>query len=255
MSELRDFEGKVVIVTGGASGQGRIAAELFAQRGAKVVIADINEAAAREVSESIGGLAFKTDISNEADVQALIDGTCEQYGGIDVLFNNAGIGFNATGRFRMASIVDTPEDNWDAVLGINLRGAAMACKHAIPHMVKRGGGSIINNASINAIAGVPGADAYTAAKGGLVSLTRAMAVEWGPKNIRTNCICPGPIETPMISAALTDQSFHDAMTSSVPMARLGTSTEVAATAVFLASKDAAYINGVILPIDGGWHAR
>ena len=255
MNDSKDFEGKVVIVTGGASGQGRVAAEMFATRGAKVVVADINEDAAREVGEAIGGFGFKTDVSKESDVKALIDETCKRYGGLDVLFNNAGIGFSATGKFKMASMVDTSEDTFDAVISINLKGAAMACKHAIPHMIARGGGSIINNASINAIAGNPGADAYTAAKGGLVALTRSLAVEWGAKNIRTNCICPGPIETPMIAGAITDEAFRNQLVSSVPLGRLGTSAEVASVAVFLASAGGAYVNGAVIPVDGGWFAK
>jgi NAD(P)-dependent dehydrogenase (short-subunit alcohol dehydrogenase family) len=250
-----DFAGRVVIVTGGASGQGRVAAEIFAKRGASVVVADIDEAGAEAAAEAVGGTGVGVDVSQEADLRDLVAETCDRYGGLDVLFNNAGVGYSATSRYRMASIIDTPEEAWDAILAINLKGAAMACKHAIPRMLERGRGAIVNNASINAIAGVPGADAYTAAKGGLVSLTRALAVEWGPKNIRTNCICPGPIDTPMISALLGSEAFHTAMTSSIPQGRIGKAEEVARVAVFLASDDASYLNGVILPVDGGWFAK
>ena len=250
-----DFAGRVVIVTGGASGQGRVAAEIFAKRGASVVVADIDEAGAEAAAEAVGGTGVGVDVSQEADLRDLVAETCDRYGGLDVLFNNAGVGYSATSRYRMASIIDTPEEAWDAILAINLKGAAMACKHAVPRMLERGRGAIVNNASINAIAGVPGADAYTAAKGGLVSLTRALAVEWGPKNIRTNCICPGPIDTPMISALLGSEAFHTAMTSSIPQGRIGKAEEVARVAVFLASDDASYLNGVILPVDGGWFAK
>lgn len=252
---VHDFSGRVVIVTGAASGQGRVAAEIFASRGANVVAADIDAARAKAVADSIGGLGITVDVSREADLRDLVRETCARFGGVDVLFNNAGVGFSATSRFTMASIVDTPEEAWDAILAINLKGAAMACKHAIPRMLERGGGAIVNNASINAIAGVLGADAYTAAKGGLVSLTRALAVEWGPKNIRTNCICPGPIDTPMISALLGTEEFRTAMTTSIPQGRVGRAEEVARVAVFLASDDASYLNGVILPVDGGWFAK
>ncbi len=251
----QDFAGRVVVVTGGASGQGRAAAEIFAARGAHVVVADIDADAAMATAVAIGGLAVTTDVSREADVSDLVARAGEAYGGVDVLFNNAGVGFSATARYRMASIVDTPEDAWDAILAINLKGAAMACKHAIPRMLERGRGAIVNNASIQAIAGVVGADAYTAAKGGLVALTRALAVEWGPRNIRTNCLCPSPIDTPMISALLGEASFRSAMIGSVPQGRVGTAAEVAQVAVFLASDEASYLNGVILPVDGGWAAK
>ena len=251
----QDFAGRVVIVTGGASGQGRVAAELFAARGAHVVVADIDGAGADRVAASIDGLGVAVDVAREADVRGMVELACDRYGGLDVLFNNAGVGFSATSRYTMASIVDTPEEAWDAILAINLKGAAMACKHAIPRMVARGGGAIVNNASINAIAGVLGADAYTAAKGGLVALTRALAVEWGAKNVRTNCICPGPIDTPMISALLETESFNTAMTGMIPQGRVGRAEEVARVAVFLASSDASYLNGVILPVDGGWAAK
>lgn len=251
----QDFAGRVVIVTGGASGQGRVAAELFAARGASVVVADIDKEGAGRVAEAIGGLGIAVDVAREADVRQMVELACDRYGGLDVLFNNAGVGFSATSRYTMASIVDTPEDAWDAILAINLKGAAMACKHAIPRMMARGGGAIVNNASINAIAGVLGADAYTAAKGGLVALTRALAVEWGAKNVRTNCICPGPIDTPMISALLETESFNAAMTGMIPQGRVGRAEEVARVAVFLASDEASYLNGVILPVDGGWAAK
>ncbi len=131
----------------------------------------------------------------------------------------------------------------------------MGCKHAIPALLKRGGGSIINNASINALAGVSGADAYTAAKGGIVSLTRVLAVDWGAKNIRVNCICPGPVATPMIAGMLQDPAFQEAMEKAVPLARVAAAEEIAAVAVFLATPAAAYVNGAIVPVDGGWSAR
>lgn len=252
---LTSLAGKVAIVTGAASGQGKVAAELFKAFGADVVAADIDVAGAIAVAEAIDGTAFGVDVAREADIRDMIAFTLDRFGGVDILFNNAGIGFSATGRYRMASIVDTPEEAWDGILDINLKGVAMGCKHAIPQMLERGGGSIVNNASINAIAGVSGADAYTASKGGIVSLTRVLAADWGAHNIRVNCICPGPVETPMISDLLGTHDFHAAMTGSVPLGRVARPEEVAGVAVFLATPAAAYINGAILPIDGGWSAR
>ncbi|MDX3926302.1 MAG: SDR family NAD(P)-dependent oxidoreductase [Shinella sp.] len=253
--ELFSLSNKVAIITGGASGQGKVAAELFAEQGAKVVVADIDLSGAERVAEAIGGTAVRVDVAKEADVEAMVDFACETFGGIDILFNNAGVGFSASSRYTMASITETPGEAWDAILDINLKGLAMGCKHAIPKMVKRGGGAIINNASINALAGVHGADAYTAAKGGIVSLTRVLAADWGAKNIRVNCICPGPVKTPMISALLKEADFNAAMTQSVPMGRVSTAEEIAAVALFLATPAAGYINGAILPVDGGWSAR
>lgn len=254
-SELTDLTGKVAVVTGGASGQGAVASRLFAEQGARVVVADIDLPGAEAVAATIGGVAVKVDVAQEHEVRAMVDLACSTFGGIDILFNNAGIGFSASSRHRMASIVETPGDAWDAILDINLKGVAMGCKHAIPRMVERGGGVVVNNASINAIAGVHGADAYTAAKGGIVSLTRVLAADWGVHGVRVNCICPGPVETPMIAALLGEEDFHKSMTGSVPMGRVGTAEEIAAVAVFLATPAAAYINGAILPVDGGWSAR
>jgi NAD(P)-dependent dehydrogenase (short-subunit alcohol dehydrogenase family) len=190
----------------------------------------------------------------ESEVAAMIAFACSRFGRLDVLFNNAGVGHSATGLYRMASIVDTPEDAWDSILDINLKGQAMGCKHAIPRMVAGGGGVIINNASIMAIAGVPGADAYTAAKGGVVALTRVLAVEWGARGIRVNCICPGTIATPMVGNLIDDPATRLSLGEATPMKRIGLSDEIARVAVFLASSDASYINGAILPVDGGWSA-
>jgi NAD(P)-dependent dehydrogenase (short-subunit alcohol dehydrogenase family) len=220
-----------------------------------VVVADIDGEQAETVAREAGGLAVATDVSREEDIGRMVALAKDRFGGVDILFNNAGVGFSASPRYRMASIVETPHDAWDAIIAINLRGVAMGCKHAIPLMVERGGGSIINNASINALAGVSGADAYTAAKGGIVSLTRVLACDWGPRNIRVNCICPGPVETPMIADLLGEDGFRSAMTSAVPLGRVASAEEIAAVAVFLATPAASYINGAILPVDGGWSAR
>jgi NAD(P)-dependent dehydrogenase (short-subunit alcohol dehydrogenase family) len=254
------LEGKVTIVTGGGSGQGAAAARLFAEHGAAVVIADWNEAGAQATAgaiEAAGGRAsaIRTDVSDEDDVRAMIAAATDGYGRLDVLFNNAGIGFSETGRYKMASVVDTPLADWTAILAINLTGVALGCKHAIPVMVEQGGGVIVNNASINGISGLVGADAYTAAKGGVVALTRSMAAEWGPKGIRVNCICPGGVDTPMVAGALDSPGTQEYIAATTPLQRVAQPEEIGSVALFLASDLASYLTGVILPADGGVTAR
>jgi meso-butanediol dehydrogenase / (S,S)-butanediol dehydrogenase / diacetyl reductase len=254
------FEGKVALITGAASGQGRAAALLFAEEGARVVVSDVNGDGAEEVAGEIKGsggeaVAVATDVSREVEVKAMIEAAIEAFGCLDVLFNNAGVGYSAADRFTMASVVETPEGDWDAVLAINLKGVAMGCKHAIPVMERQGGGAIVNNASINALVGLSGADAYTAAKGGVVSLTRVLAVDWGPKGIRVNCMCPGGVDTPMIAPAIADEAVLGFMRESTPLGRLARPEETARVALFLASEEASYLNGAVFPVDGGWTAR
>lgn len=251
---------KVAVITGAASGQGRAAALLFATEGAKVIASDVNMEGAEEVAKEIRGsdgesAAVRTDVSRESEVEAMIRTAVDEFGRLDILFNNAGVGYSASNRMKMASVVETPEEDWDTILAINLKGVAMGCKHAIPVMEEQGGGAIVNNASINALVGLSGADAYTAAKGGIVSLTRVLAVDWGPKNIRVNCICPGGVETPMISPVLSDEQILSFMRDSTPLGRLAQPEETARVALFLASEEASYLNGAIIPVDGGWTAR
>jgi len=253
--QLLDLTGKVAIVTGGASGQGREACELFAAHGASVVVADMNEAGAKAVADSIGGLGLGVDVSREDDVVRMVEAAETTCGGLDIIFNNAGIGYSSNARHTMANVVDTPDGAWDSILAINLKSVGLCCKHAIPAMLRRGGGAIINNASINALAGVSGADAYSAAKGGIVALTRVLAVDWGPKNIRVNCVCPGPVATPMIEEMLRDPAFVAKMHAAVPLERVAHPREIASVAVFLATQAASFVNGAIVPVDGGWAAR
>ncbi len=252
--------GKVAVITGAASGQGHAAALLFAAEGARVVVADVNEEGAEKTAEGIRAsngeaVAVGADVSREAEVEATIQRAVDEYGGLDILFNNAGVGHSAADRLTMASVVETPEEDWDAILAINLKSVAMACKHAIPIMVENGGGAIVNNASINALVALSGADAYTAAKGGIVSLTRVLAVDWGPRNVRVNCICPGGVDTPMLAPALADEQVSNFLRESTPLGRLAKPEETARVALFLASDEASYLNGAIIPVDGGWTAR
>lgn len=224
------------------------------------MVADLNDEGAkgmvREIEESGGeAAAVKVDVSREAEVEAMVRRAVDEFGRLDILFNNAGVGYSASDRMTMASVVETPEEDWDAILAINLKGVAMGCKHAIPIMEEQGGGAIVNNASINALVGLSGADAYTAAKGGIVSLTRVLAVDWGPQNIRVNCICPGGVDTPMISPVLAEEQVLSFMRESTPLGRLAEPEETARVALFLASDEASYLNGAIIPVDGGCTAR
>jgi NAD(P)-dependent dehydrogenase (short-subunit alcohol dehydrogenase family) len=254
------LQDRVGIVTGGASGVGCAAARLYAEAGVSVVVADWNYDGATKVAKELTAqghraLAVEVDISNDMSVAAMVDLVDAEFNRIDILFNNAGIGPSASATHVMANVVDTPPEAWDAILAINLKGPALVSRHVIPRMVRAGTGVIINNASINGLVAIRGADAYTASKGGLIALTRAMAVEWGPHGIRVNCLCPGPIDTPMNAPYLNDPERMRSMKEHIPLGRVALPQEIAAMAVFLATDAAAYVNGAIIPIDGGWTAE
>jgi NAD(P)-dependent dehydrogenase (short-subunit alcohol dehydrogenase family) len=255
-----DLAGRVAIITGGGSGQGAAASALFARHGASVVVADWDGGAAERVVEAIsaaGGtaVASRTDVSAEPDVKAMVELATSTYGRLDILFNNAGVGFSARSRYTMASVVDTPLDDWNAIIAINLTGVALGCKYALPVMAAQGKGSIVNNASINGLVAMSGADAYTAAKGGVIALTRVLASDWGPKGVRVNCMCPGGVNTPMVSELVSLPEAKVTIDLFNPLQRLAEPEELAAVALFLASDASSYINGAILPVDGGWTTR
>ncbi|PWT88714.1 MAG: short-chain dehydrogenase [Acidobacteria bacterium] len=244
--------GKVAIITGAASGIGREAALLFATEGAKVVIADLNDAAGSAVIEEVkrsGSDAkyVRTDVSKSADVENLVRVTEQSFGKLDVMMNNAGIFPDADG-----SVLDTPEDVWDLVQRVNLKGVFLGCKYAIPALLKNGGGSIINTASFVAVMGaaVPQI-AYTASKGGVLSMTREIAVEFARKNIRANALCPGPVDTPLLSSILSDPVKRQRRLVHIPKGRFAQPKEVANAALFLASDESSYINGTTFLVDGG----
>ena len=245
--------GLVAIITGGGSGVGAATARRFAAEGAGIVIADFNEEAGRRIADEIteaGGeaLAVRTDVASAADVEGMVAATAGRLGRLDVLFNNAAIALTG----RDGRVTEVEEAVWDTVLAVNLKGPYLCCKFAIPRMVASGGGSIINNASVAALVAEPELDAYTAAKGGLLSLTRSIAVEYAADGIRCNAICPGLVRTPMAEAVAAEtRTRFDAET----LLPIGEPEDVAHLVVYLASAEARYVTGSTFVIDGGYTAR
>lgn len=248
------LKGKVVIITGGASGIGEAGARMFAENGAEVVMLDINQAAGKALEKELaekGQKAWfiKTDISDEEAVKSSFEKICEKYNEIDALYNNASIFLG--GRDTCLDEVDSAI--WDKVLAINLNGMYYCSKYAIK-MMKEKGGAIINTASSAGVVGIPGCAAYSATKGATIALTRSMAVDYGKYNIRTNCIAPAAIATDMVKESnLNDPNFDNEffLKQITPLRRWGKPEDVASLACFLASDDGAYLNGVIIPCDGG----
>jgi NAD(P)-dependent dehydrogenase (short-subunit alcohol dehydrogenase family) len=247
------LEGKVCVITGAGSGMGRVAAQMFAAEGAKVVVAefaaDAGEETVRQVTDAGGEASFvKTDVSREDDASAMVDHAVERFGRIDVLYNNAGIMPEAD-----HSVTDTDVAVWDQVMAVNLRGVFLGCKYAIPRMAEQGSGSVINISSFVAILGcsVP-QDAYTASKGAVLSLTRSLAVQFGPKGVRSNAICPGPIETPLLMDwLLKDEAAKQLRLARNPTGRFGKPEEIVNAAIYLASDESRWTNGAHFVIDGG----
>jgi NAD(P)-dependent dehydrogenase (short-subunit alcohol dehydrogenase family) len=247
------LEDKVTIITGGASGMGRVAADMFAREGARVVLADVSEEAAEAAADEVrraGGqaTAVAADVSDEAQARRMVDHAVATFGRVDVLYNNAGIMPAAD-----HSVVDTDVTTWDRVMAVNVRGVFLGCKYAIPHMVEQRSGSVINIASFVAILGcsVP-QDAYTASKGAVLSLTRSLAVQFGPHGVRTNAICPGPVETPLLMDWLVkDEEAKRIRLARNPTGRFGKPEEIVHMAVYLASDESRWTNGASLVVDGG----
>ena len=246
------LKNKVAIITGAASGIGRAIAELFAIEGAMIVVADLNETGGKETVEMVrerGGYALyiETDVSKAREVENMIKQAMEKYGRIDILVNNAGM------EGRSALTADYPEDEWDRVLAVNLKSVFLCSKYVIPEMFKNCQGVIVNVASIAGMVAFPKAPAYGASKAGVIALTRAMAIEYAPNNIRVNCICPGMIRTPMLERS-TKGSLDAEMKliREEPMGRIGKPEEIAKAALYLASDDSSYVTGSALVVDGGW---
>jgi NAD(P)-dependent dehydrogenase (short-subunit alcohol dehydrogenase family) len=247
------LDGKVCLITGAGSGMGRVAAERFAVEGAAVVVAELAEAAGRETVELVrrgGGRALfvRADVSREADCRAMVAAAVGEFGRLDVLYNNAGIMPEAD-----HSVVDTDPTVWDEVFAVNVKGIYLGCKYAIPRMLQQGSGSIINIASFVALLGcsVP-QDAYTASKGAVVALTKSLAVQFGRRGVRANAICPGPIETPMMTSfLLTNPEARDIRLARNPSGRFGRPEDVVNLALYLASDESTWTNGSVMVVDGG----
>jgi NAD(P)-dependent dehydrogenase (short-subunit alcohol dehydrogenase family) len=243
------LDGKVCVITGAAGGMGREAALLFSEEGAQVCVADVNlEAAQTTASEARDAFAQQVDVADEASVKAMMDATVERYGGIDVLYNNAGISPNDD-----ASVLDTSVDAWDRVQAVNTKGVFLCCKHGIPHLQQRGGGSVINVASFVAILGAATSQiSYTASKGAVLSMTRELAVQFARENIRVNALCPGPVETPLLLSIFGDDpAALERRRTHWPMGRLAKPREIVNGALFLASDESSYVTGSTFLVDGG----
>lgn len=241
--------GKVALITGGGSGIGKASCLLFAREGARVVVVDVKKEAAEATAREIGdsARAFTADVSRATDAEAMVGFAEEELGRLDIIFNNAGV-FHPQDE----SVTSTPEEIWDLVIDVNLKGVFLGCKYGIPALLRAGGGSIINTASFVALVGAATPQiAYTASKGGVLAMTREIAVEFARKNIRANALCPGPVETPLLAELLSDPARRQRRLVHIPPGRFGKADEMAHAALFLASDESSYVNGATFMVDGG----
>lgn len=248
-----DMENKVALVTGGGSGMGRAAALEFAKKGAAVAVIDISVENGKEtvsmIKNSNKAVFLKCDVSQANEVKAMIEQVIATYGHLDYAFNNAGIEGVA------APIVDLDEQIWNRVISINLTGVLLCMKYEIPHMIKQGGGAIVNTSSVGGIRGFPHHSAYVAAKHGVVGLSKTAALECGMNNIRVNAICPGAILTPMLERHMKNVPGLREIYLSQPMGRIADASEIGKAVVWLCSEEASFMTGQAIAIDGGWTAK
>jgi len=243
------LDGKVVVITGAGGGIGREAAILFSEEGASVCVADVSAEQGEQTAAACREAFFQpVDVADSASVEEMYTATVERYGGIDVLYNNAGIM-----PADDASILDTAPEAWDRVLDVNAKGVYLCCKHGIPRLLERGGGSVINVASFVALVGAATSQiAYTASKGAVLSLTRELAVEFARRGVRVNALCPGPVETPLLMRLFEeDPAAYERRRVHLPMGRLASAREIALGALFLASDESSYVTGATFMVDGG----
>jgi NAD(P)-dependent dehydrogenase (short-subunit alcohol dehydrogenase family) len=250
------LDGKVAIITGGASGMGEATARLFVREGARVVIGDVQREKGEAVAASLGGACVfrNVDVSSSEDVRALVRTAVDRFGKLDVMYNNAGIGGGE------GSIIDCTEEVFDRIIAVDLKAVWLGMKHALPYLIENGGGSIITTASVSAFMGMPGQGAYGSAKGGVVQLTRVCAIEFADRGVRANCICPGGTATPLLWAnpATTNRPDPEEVKARLayvqPIPRAGLPEDIANAALWLASDESSFVTGQAIIVDGGWMA-
>jgi NAD(P)-dependent dehydrogenase (short-subunit alcohol dehydrogenase family) len=242
------LDGKVCVITGAGGGMGEEAARVFTAEGARVVVADVDGDAASRVAGEVGGLAVQVDVSDDASVQAMYRAAAGEYGGLDVLYNNAGIS-----PADDDSVLETSLDAWERVQAVNTRGVFLCCKYGIPYLLQRGGGSVINVASFVALVGAATSQiSYTASKGAVLSLSKELGVQFARRGVRVNALCPGPVETPLLLRIWSETpGAAERRLVHVPMGRMAKPREIVNAALFLASDESSYVNAATFVVDGG----